>query len=150
MFNDNLSSSCCLTQPPEFIGRIRQHPVCMSKSMCQHIVTFKSNEEKSANEVKSASQAELKDMARNRFQKVSVIITNDDKKKNVLLIKGLISKEDVFQKFNCNPKPQRGIPHLQTSMPSPEFEHGAYGTEVSVTKYYTGWVALKALANRKI
>ncbi|GFX25320.1 hypothetical protein TNCV_1274801 [Trichonephila clavipes] len=35
--------------------------------VCQHIVPRKLNEDQSAEEVKSASQAELKDMAKNRF-----------------------------------------------------------------------------------
>ncbi|GFW20126.1 hypothetical protein TNCV_2320671 [Trichonephila clavipes] len=37
--------------------------------MCQHIVPRKFNEDQSADEVISASQAYLKDMAENRFQK---------------------------------------------------------------------------------
>ncbi|GFW61096.1 DUF4817 domain-containing protein [Trichonephila clavipes] len=52
----------------------------------------------SSNEVKSASQAELKDMAENGFQK-----SFDELYKlcqSVLLFKGLISKEDMFQQLN--------------------------------------------------
>ncbi|GFV32274.1 hypothetical protein TNCV_1675601 [Trichonephila clavipes] len=36
---------------------------------CQHIVPYLLNEDQSADEVKSASQAELKDRTKNRFQK---------------------------------------------------------------------------------
>ncbi|GFS98621.1 hypothetical protein TNCV_2987471 [Trichonephila clavipes] len=53
----------------------------------------------SAYEIKSASQAELKDMAKNEFQKCfSMSITRSGKSE--LFLKGLISKEDAFQQFN--------------------------------------------------
>ncbi|GFT93977.1 hypothetical protein TNCV_2133591 [Trichonephila clavipes] len=57
------------------------------------------NEDQSADEVKSASQSESKDMAKNGFQKCFHDFTSHGK--SVLLLKGLISKEDVLQEFNC-------------------------------------------------
>ncbi|GFX66422.1 hypothetical protein TNCV_343961 [Trichonephila clavipes] len=36
----------------------------------------------------------------------------------------------------------KDIKYLQTSMPSPGFEHRSYNTGVSVTNHYTGWVAV--------
>ncbi|GFV64824.1 hypothetical protein TNCV_809211 [Trichonephila clavipes] len=60
---------------------------------CKHIVPRMLKEDQSADEVKSASQVELKDMAKNGFQKYFDDLC-------VLLLKCLISKEDVFQQFN--------------------------------------------------
>ncbi|GFV49674.1 hypothetical protein TNCV_1959821 [Trichonephila clavipes] len=39
------------------------------------------------------------------------------------------------------PPCRKGTIHLQTSMPSAGFELGSYGTAVSVTNHYIGWVA---------
>ncbi|GFX02329.1 hypothetical protein TNCV_2284971 [Trichonephila clavipes] len=48
-----------------------------------------------ADEIKSASQAELKDMVKMNSRSISKAFTSDAK--NVFWLNGLISKEDVFQ-----------------------------------------------------
>ncbi|GFV97421.1 hypothetical protein TNCV_2039301 [Trichonephila clavipes] len=53
-----------------------------------------------ADEIKRASQTELKNRAKMDSGNVSMTFTRDGK--NVLLLKGLISKKDVFQQFNCD------------------------------------------------
>ncbi|GFY34191.1 hypothetical protein TNCV_2504941 [Trichonephila clavipes] len=48
----------------------------------------------------------------------------------------------------AHPTPCReGTIHLQTSMSSPGFEPRPYGTAVSVTNHYTGWVIFNAVKN---
>ncbi|GFU92545.1 hypothetical protein TNCV_4794741 [Trichonephila clavipes] len=52
----------------------------------------------SADEIKDASQAELKNMIKKGYQKCFDDL--DKRQKSVLLLKDLISKENVFQQFN--------------------------------------------------
>ncbi|GFW49691.1 hypothetical protein TNCV_357941 [Trichonephila clavipes] len=40
------------------------------------------------------------------------------------------------------PPCRKGTIHLQTSMPSPGFELGPYGTPVGIANYFTSWVTL--------
>ncbi|GFW32147.1 hypothetical protein TNCV_2601731 [Trichonephila clavipes] len=68
------------------------------RRVSQHIVPRMLNDDQSADEVKSASQTELKDMNKYGSQKcVSMTFASDGK--SVLLLKGLISKGDVFQQL---------------------------------------------------
>ncbi|GFV15170.1 hypothetical protein TNCV_4650021 [Trichonephila clavipes] len=57
------------------------------------------NEDQNADEVKSASQIELKNMAKNGYQKCFNELYKSWKN-CVVILKGLISNKDVFQQFN--------------------------------------------------
>ncbi|GFU02934.1 hypothetical protein TNCV_2209091 [Trichonephila clavipes] len=68
--------------------------------MCQHIVFRMLNEDQSEDEVKSVSQGELNDIAKNGSQKC---LDDLDKpwQKCVVTPRAYFEKEDVFQQFNC-------------------------------------------------
>ncbi|GFX61370.1 hypothetical protein TNCV_4894141 [Trichonephila clavipes] len=66
----------------------------------RHIVSRMLNNDQSADEVNSESQAELKDMTKNEFHKYFKDLYKRRRITSTILIKSPISKVDVFQQSN--------------------------------------------------